>query len=264
MPALRHIPPVRRPWPKLLLGIAAPLVFFGLLETGLRIGGFGRDMRFFIPDGQPGMWRTNPRFADRFFPSSFGLKPVNFRLSKKKPAGTTRVFVLGESAAMGVPAPAFGLAPQLQAQLRAARRGQRIEVFNLAVTAIDSHVVREIAREVVRFGPDLLVIYMGNNEVVGPFGPGSAIPAGSPPRGVIRASLRVRSWRTGQLLQRLIGALRPAGGDFREWGGMEMFAGRTVPPDARRCSSTRRRPWVRRRLRRRRRRGTNTSSSTCT
>jgi hypothetical protein len=199
--------PARSLWLRLGLAVAAPLVFFAALEVGLRLGGFGRDTRFFIPDEQPGVYRTNPRFTELFFPASFGLKPVNFRLTKEKPAGAVRVFVLGESAAMGVPEPAFGLAAQLRAQLRAVRPGERIEVFNLGVTAINSHAIVEIARQAVLFEPDLLVIYMGNNEVVGPYGVSSVVTAGTPPRALIRAGLRLRQTRTGQLLQRVVGAV---------------------------------------------------------
>lgn len=225
-------PTARRPfWPKVLLAVVAPVVFFAALEGGLRLGGFGRDPRFFIPDEHPGMWRTNPRFTETYFPASFGLKPLNFRLPREKPAGTTRIFVLGESAAMGVPEPAFGLAPQLQAQLRAVRPGEKVEVFNLAVTAINSHVVRDIAAQAVDFDPDLFVIYMGNNEVVGPYGPSSVVTAGMPPRWLIRTSLALRTSCTGQLLERVIATFRPKGVEFKEWGGMEMFAGRTVPAE---------------------------------
>ncbi|HYC70264.1 MAG TPA: hypothetical protein VEB66_03595 [Opitutaceae bacterium] len=227
-----HVPARRRAfWPRVLLAVVVPLAFFALLEGGLRLGGFGRDPRFFIPDAQPGQWRTNPRFTETYFPASFGLKPANFRLTKRKAPGTTRIFVLGESAAMGVPEPAFGLAPQLQAQLRAARPDEKVEVFNLAVTAINSHVVREIARQAVDFEPDLLVIYLGNNEVVGPYGPSSVVTVGVPPRWLIRTSLALRSSRTGQLLERIVGVFRPRGAEFKEWGGMEMFAGKTVATD---------------------------------
>lgn len=218
-------------WAKLGLAVAAPVLFFVLLEFGLVLGGVGRNTDFFIPDEQPGVYRTNPRFTELFFPASFGLKPLNFRITREKPAGTRRVFVLGESAAMGVPEPAFSVAPLLQAQLRAACPGERIEVFNLGVTAINSHAIRRIVRQAVEFQPDLLVVYLGNNEVVGPYGASSVVDGGTPPLALIRASLWVRSTRTGQLLQRLLGALRPAATGFRDWRGMEMFAGKTVGAD---------------------------------
>lgn len=217
---------------RLILLVGAPLVFFFGLEGVLRLGGYGRDPSFFIKDDTaPGYYRTNPRFTELFFPASFGLKPLNFRLPRAKPSGTKRVFVLGESAAMGVPEPAFGLAPQLQAQLRAAHPGTPLEVYNLGVTAINSHAVRRILHEALAFEPDLLVIYMGNNEVVGPYGAGALVTKGTIPLPLIRLSLWIRGTRTGQLLQALAARLRPAGGGFRDWRGMEMFADKAVPAD---------------------------------
>ena len=215
-------------WKKLGLALGAPLVFFALLEGGLQLAGFGRNIDFFIPDGPPGIYRTNPRFTELFFPASFGLKPLNFRLPRAKPAGSFRVFVLGESAAMGVPEPGFAVAPQLRAQLRAAYPDRNIEVYNLGITAINSHVIRCIAREAVQFQPDLLVIYMGNNEVVGPYGPGSAVTDALLALPLVRASAWIRRTCTGQLLQRALRGLDRVGRDFKEWRGMEMFAGRTV------------------------------------
>ncbi len=216
---------------RLLLAVAVPLLLGGLLELGLRVGGFGRDLRFFIPDTQPGMVRTNPHFTELFLPASFGLKPVNFRLAAHKPAGTARVFVLGESAAMGVPEPGFGLAPQLEARLRAALPGRRIEVWNCGVTAINSHAIVEIARAALALEPDLIVVYMGNNEVVGPYGAGAVVDSRPMPERLVRASVWLRRTRTGQLLQQLIAwAGRKAAG-FKDWRGMEMFAGHGVPAD---------------------------------
>jgi len=194
----------------------------------LRLVGFGRETSFFIRDRQPGIYRTNPRFTETFFAASFGLKPLNFRLPKMKPAGVVRVFVLGESAAMGVPEPGFALAPQLRAQLRAGYPGQQIEVYNLGITAINSHVVRLIARDAAAFSPDVFVIYMGNNEVVGPFGPGSALTDAMLPLPWIRASTAARATRTGQLIEAIAQRFHRHGG-FRDWRGMEMFANRRVP-----------------------------------
>lgn len=218
-------------WHKLILSVAVPLLLFLLLEAALRLTGFGRSPDFFIPDTKAGMYRTNPRYTELFFPASFGLKPLNFRIAKEKPAGSQRLFVIGESAAMGVPEPGFALAPHLQAQLRGAYPGRHVEVYNLGMTAINSHVIRNIVQQAVEFHPDLLVIYMGNNEVVGPFGPSSAVANKMPPRWVIRLSFWTRGTRIGQLMQRLVEALAATGRDFKDWRGMEMFAGKNVAAD---------------------------------
>jgi tetratricopeptide (TPR) repeat protein len=210
------------------LAVGGPVLLFTGIEVSLRLAGFGHPADFFIPEGKPGVFRTNPWFTDQFFPPSFGLKPLNFRLPKQKPPGEFRVFVVGESAAMGVPEPGFGLAPQLRAQLRAAYPGRAVAVYNLGVTAINSHAILPIIRQVAEFQPDLFVVYMGNNEVVGPFGPGSVSTRGVPPRVVIRANLWVRGTRLGQLVQRALQAIGPAGAALKEWRGMEMFARNTV------------------------------------
>jgi len=207
---------------RLALLVGAPLVFFGLLEMGLRLAGFGARPEFFIPDPeQPGYFCTNPDFTRVFLPAHFGIRPLNFRLKLHKDAGTVRVFVLGESAAQGTPEPAFGFAAQLQTQLSAHYAGRKVEVYNLGVTAINSHVVYQAARQLPDFEPDLFVVYMGNNEVIGPYGPGSAYLATMPPLWVIRASVWARGLRTGQLIQRLLPRLTSGGAAAPEWRGME-------------------------------------------
>ena len=115
--------------------------------------------------------------------------------------------VLGESAAQGIPVPSFGFAAQLRAQLRARYPGKNIEVINTGIVAINSHVVYQIARELAGFSPDLFVVYLGNNEVVGPYGPGCAYLSEMPPLWVIRLSVFVRSTRTGQLVMAAVGKL---------------------------------------------------------
>jgi tetratricopeptide (TPR) repeat protein len=204
------------------------LLILAVSEGTLRVAHFGRDTRFFIPDELPGFYRTNPRFTELFFPASFGLKPFNFRLPKKKPAGSVRIFVIGESAAMGVPEPGFGLTPQLEAQLRAAYPGHEIHAYNLGITAINSHVIRRIVEEAASFEPDLFVIYMGNNEVVGPFGPSAAVANQMIPRSLIHLRLWLKASRVGQLIERCEVALAPRGHGFQDWRGMERFAGNTL------------------------------------
>ena len=68
------------------------------------------------------------------------------------------------------------------------------------MTAINSHVVLEIARDCAAHQPDLFVVYMGNNEVIGPYGPGTVFQQWSPSRKLIRANVWLKSTRVGQLL----------------------------------------------------------------
>jgi tetratricopeptide (TPR) repeat protein len=211
--------------------VGAPIIFFCALEGTLRLAGFGVPTGLFLRDGEPGLFRTNPNFTAPFMPASFGIKPLNFRIRKHKDPGSLRVFVLGESAAQGTPDPEFGFAALLRAQLRARYPARTVEVFNLGITAIDSHVVYRIARQLVGFRPDLLVIYMGNNEVIGPYGPGCAYLPAMPPLWIIRCSVWVRSTRSGQLLLAIWGRLVPSAARSREWRGMETFAENAVAGD---------------------------------
>jgi Tfp pilus assembly protein PilF/lysophospholipase L1-like esterase len=217
--------------PRLALLVLAPAVFFCGLEGILRLAGYGRPTGLFIPAGEPGLYRTNPDFTAPFIPSSFGIQPLNFTIRGHKEPGHIRVFVLGESAAQGVPDPDYGFASLLRAQLRARIPGREVEVYNLGITAINSHVVYQAARQLADFEPDLLVIYMGNNEIVGPFGPGCAYLPVTPPLWFIRAGAWVRGTRTGQLLSSIWGRISRSSQRPQEWKGMETFSESAVRGD---------------------------------
>lgn len=222
----------RRIWLyRILAAVAVPAVLLGLLELALRIAGYGRAVRFLVPDETPGYYRTNPDFVSSFLPSAFDLRPLNQRIRARKAPDALRVVVLGESAAQGIPVPAFGFAAQLRAQLRARYPGREIELLNTGIVAINSHVVLQVARELSALSPDLFIIYVGNNEVIGPYGPGCAYLSQMPPLWVIRMSVFVRSTRTGQLVLRTIGRFTTAPAKPQEWGGMSMFVHNAVAGD---------------------------------
>ena len=73
------------------------------------------------------------------------------------------------------------------------------EVINVAMTAINSHAVYQIAKSCARFEPDLMVVYLGNNEVVGPYGAGTIFSPLSPNLAMIRANAAISSMKTGPL-----------------------------------------------------------------
>src|SRR6185436_20319789 len=110
-------------------------------------------------------------------------------MAAKKPPGRYRIFLLGESAALGDPAPAFGVGRYLQALLRERYPGADFEVVCAAMTAINSHAMLPIARECARYEGDLWIIYMGNNEMAGPFGANTVLGLQAPRAATVRASL---------------------------------------------------------------------------
>ncbi len=58
---------------------------------------------------------------------------------------------------------------------------RHLEVFNFACPGANSHVMRAIAEQCVEFvKPDWIIIYMGNNEWIGPYGSASGYGVGNP------------------------------------------------------------------------------------
>jgi len=223
--------PHRRLWFR-VFAATLPLLLVCGLEAGLRIAGYGYPTSFFLETNQSGehVLIENPKFGWRFFPQSVARAPQPIVLHPAKPAGTIRIFLFGESAAMGDPEPAYGMGRQLERILRARHPGTGIEVINVAMTAINSHVIREIARDCRHCDGDIWLIYAGNNEVVGPFGAGSVFGAQAPAAFTVRLALAAKSFRLGQLLANL----RPAARQPIQWEGMEFFLGnRVASQDAR-------------------------------
>jgi tetratricopeptide (TPR) repeat protein len=196
----------------------------------LRLGSYGYPTGFFLGPDAGGTYQTNYRFGWRFFPRSLARDPHPCVLSAK-PAGSIRIFVLGSSAAMGTPDPAFSFCRILEVMLREQYPGTQFEVVNAAMTAINSHAALEIARDCAAREPDLFVIYLGNNEVVGPYGPGTVFQQWSPSLRMVRLSLWVKATRVGQLLGDVVAYCRRNQGTPGSWRGMEMFLNNPVRAD---------------------------------
>ncbi len=235
LPSRKTAPPARPParlwFFRAFTALVIPALLILVLEGGLHLAGIGRPTGFLIPDRKPGYLRTNPDFLSRFLPENFGLRPLNYRVAAHKPANTVRIVVLGESAAQGVPVPAFAFAPQLRAQLRARYPGKDIEVINTGGVAINSHVVYQIARDLAQYSPDLFVVYLGNNEVVGPYGPGCTYLSDMRPLWMIRLGVWVRITRTGQVVAATMARIASWKKRPPEWGGMAMFVDNAVRGD---------------------------------
>jgi tetratricopeptide (TPR) repeat protein len=210
-----------------------PLVILGGFELVLRLAGYGYPTDFFsrMQIGGRSFYVPNEKFGFRFFPPSIARKPTLFRFPAEKGTNTYRIFLLGESAAMGDPDPSYGMGRYLQVLLRERYPGTQFEVICVAVTAVDSHVILPIARDCARHQGDLWVIYMGNNEMVGPFGAETAFGLQAPPAGIVRTVLAIKTTRTGQLLDDVVRHLKNASSTPTTWGGMQMFANNRIGYD---------------------------------
>ncbi len=224
----------RRWFPRLAVAVIAPLLVLSGAEGLLRLVGSGYPTRFFVDAGDGVHLTGNDRFAWRFFSPDLARTPPELYLQRHAPDGAFRIFVLGGSAAMGTPEPAFGLARMLQVHLESLYPGQQFEVHNVAMAAINSHVVRLIASECARLEPDLIVVMLGNNEVVGPYGPGTVFQGYQPSTAVIRLSVWARSLRLGQLIESAVGSVAREAQPPGSWRGLEMFLGHPVPATDRR------------------------------
>jgi len=210
-----------------------PALVLGSIEVGLRHRGYGFSTDFFLQDQRDGtpVLTDNARFTRWVFPPAQARGVAPFSIPAPKGADTYRIFVLGESAAMGDPEPAFSFARMIEVLLRERYPATRFEVVNTGITAINSHVILPIARDCARQEGDLWLIYMGHNEVVGPFGAGTVFGAEVPPLPIVRAGLAVRSLRIGQAAESLVRWFRDPGHRESAWGGMKMFLGRQVAAD---------------------------------
>ena len=207
------------------MAILAPLVIVAGLEFGLRLCGYGYPASFFLLTKINGQdyYVPNDSFGYRFFPPALARTPVLQRVAAKKPAGTYRIFLFGESAAQGDPDPSFGAGRYLQALLRERFPGTDFEVVCAAMTAINSHAVLPIARECARRDGDLWILYMGNNEMVGPFGAGTVFGPRAPGVSLVRTDLAIQATRTGQLLESLMRRWGAGASTPKTWSGLNMF-----------------------------------------
>lgn len=210
-----------------VLSLLVLAVVLAALESVLRLAGYGYSARFHrtvrLHDGteivRENRWCTAP-----FFSPELVRRPQPMRLPAKKRPGTVRLFVLGSSAAMGDPEASFSIARVLERMLVAAYPETRFEVVNAGITAVNSHVVRGIAWDCAALEPDLFLVYEGNNEVIGPFGPAGVFTPFLRSEAAVRAAVAMKSTRSGQWIAALARAAAGRGaGGAPEWGGMEMF-----------------------------------------
>ena len=172
----------------------------------------------------------NHQFGYRFFPKSIARAPETLVIKETKGPQSKRIVILGESAALGDPEPAFGFGRIMEKMLEARHPSTTFEVINLSMTAINSHVIYEIAKDARRLKADAWLLFIGNNEVVGPFGAGTMFTQKTPPLSGIRFNLMLQKSRLGQWF--VAGRHQQSSETPTQWGGMEMFLEHLVSVEA--------------------------------
>ena len=231
--AAAGLSPGRRWLFRLVAVLGVPVIILGGVELSLRWAGFGFDPHFFKQEQIAGRdcYVANEDFGRRFFPRGLVRFPPPVVMPQTKAPDTFRIFIFGESAALGDPRPNYGAGSYLEVLLAERFPQAKFEIINTSITAINSHVILPIAQECAGHAGDLWIIYMGNNEMVGPFGAATVFGTRAPPLWWVRMQLQLRQWRLSQLLLSVGDLRQPAKSAEPRWQGMEMFVQNQVRPD---------------------------------
>ena len=223
-----------KPWLfRLVALLLIPVVLLSLIEITLRIAGFGRETSYFIERTINGekILVPNEAFGRTFFPARTTRSPNPVAFARKKTPDTFRIFIFGGSAALGDPRPGYGFPRYLEVLLKERFPDRNFEIICTAMTAINSNVVLPIARECATLDGDLWIVYMGNNEIVGPFGATGVFRSRTPPLTWIRAYVAFSKLRTFQLTEDIASRVFSKTEETKNWSGMRMFLDRMVAPD---------------------------------
>jgi tetratricopeptide (TPR) repeat protein len=157
-----------------VITLASPLLLLVLIETGLRVFHAGPDLSLFTTEIVNGRAYhvMNPGVKYRYFPGGdFSPSTSVDYFIVPKPPGTYRIFCLGGSTTVGYPYWYNGsFSAFLRDRLRRLFPDRSIEVINVGMTATNSYTVVDMARDVVHYEPDLIIVYDGHNEFYGALG----------------------------------------------------------------------------------------------
>lgn len=197
----------------------------------------GRSTRFLVEgtsNGNPA-WTDNQFFPYRFFSERTAHAPPPVVALLTRPPDALRVCLLGGSEAMGAPDPSFGLGRQMELILQSRYPGHPVEVIPMALDGGNSHVLREVARDLKRLKPDAVVVLTGNDEVAGPYGPASGLGQFHHSSSVARTMALFSRTRLSQLCIAALNRLFPARADLHAWRNQEPITlkGRMAPQDPR-------------------------------
>jgi tetratricopeptide (TPR) repeat protein len=152
-----------------LATLAVPVAVFGVAELGTRLAfpAAGADDAYLNLVDVPSFFAEKRIRGRRYHvvthPEAYRGRRILF--PAEKDPGTFRIFVLGESASAGWPHPPTEIfSVYLEQALGRAFPERRFEVINVSAHAYAAYRIRLIFENVIRFEPDALVLWTGNNE----------------------------------------------------------------------------------------------------
>ena len=181
-----------------------PILFFVLLEIGLRIFGYGFNNDQW-DTAIEGKLMLNQEIAKRYF---YSIERIPFSnqdvFDVEKKSNAYRIFVLGESSAAGYPfSPLGAFSRYIRDRLVLIYPHSKIEVINIGLTAVNSYTLRDLFPGVLEQKPDLILIYTGHNEYYGALGIGSMESLGTS-REMVNLLLYLNRFKTVELLRNTI------------------------------------------------------------
>ena len=187
-----------------LILLMIPILFFLLLELGLRIFGYGFNNEQWELATE-GKLMLNQEIAKRYF---YDIQRIPFSnqdvFDEEKKPNAFRVFVLGGSSAAGYPfSPLGSFSRYIRDRLILMYPSARIEVVNLSMTAVNSYAIRDLFAGVLEQKPDLVLIYAGHNEYYGALGIGSMESLGTS-REFVNLLLYLNKYKTVEFLRNTI------------------------------------------------------------
>lgn len=190
-------------WFNIIL-ILIPVLFFILLELSLQVFNYGMDTRQWVPITKD-KYTLNPEIAKRYF-NVVETLPYTIQdvFDKEKKKDAYRIFVLGGSSAAGYPfMPLGAFSRYMQQRLQLVYPQTKIEIINLAMTAVNSYTIRDLLPGVLEQKPDAILIYAGHNEYYGALGAGSMESLGKS-RSFVNLVLSLKKYKTFELLTDIV------------------------------------------------------------
>ena len=187
-----------------LILLIIPILFFVLLELGLRIFNYGYDYTQWVSP-LPGKYVLNPDIAHKYFHNVQNVPYSNQDIfdEVKKP-NAFRVFVIGESSGAGYPFTPIGtFSRYIQQRLSLEYPESVVEVINCSMTAINTFTLRDLFPGILDMKPDLVLVYTGHNEYYGALGIGSNESLGSS-RTLVNFVIYLEKFKTIQFLRNVL------------------------------------------------------------
>jgi tetratricopeptide (TPR) repeat protein len=209
-----------------VVALLSPFLLLLLLELLFAVFGLFPPIRLLRTEQRGGREyvTTNPDVGRLFLPRRDNPMPASLWVPREKTPGKLRVLLIGESAAAGYPLPEYSLARLVEHVWGEHFPEQPVEVINLTMVAVNSHILRLFAREAMMLKPDAVILYAGHNEVIGPFGPVSVFGRAYSSLALIRLNLWVRNLRVGRAVEAAWIKWGQARGDaLPKWMGLDEF-----------------------------------------